>query len=139
MTPNPQAEQVVAVTDEMVERARAAYAKVKRFYTADFPEGSIRSVADLDRNDDNAWREALTAAIAAMKQAGWQPIETAPKDGSYVLLYDDRYLHSDTSYLIAQWDGDYWWGHRTKSGKCFIWREATHWQPLPAAPTEASR
>lgn len=61
----------------------------------------------------------------------WQPIETAPKDGTFVLLTDSD---CDPCWLIAQWTRDAWWGQRTPSGKCTIWRVATHWMPLPEPP-----
>lgn len=67
----------------------------------------------------------------------WQPIETAPKDGSFIQLYDNRFKHSHASYLMAQYDGGIWWGQRTKSGKAIIWREATHWKHLEAPPSAA--
>lgn len=64
----------------------------------------------------------------------WQPIDSAPRDGTYVLLYDDRFLHSVDSYLIARYEHGDWWGRPTKSGISHLWREATHWQHLPAPP-----
>jgi len=60
----------------------------------------------------------------------WRHIKTAPKDGTFVLLYDARYLHSPSSYLIGQFQDDSWWGQRTASGKCIVWNGATHWKPL---------
>lgn len=65
---------------------------------------------------------------------GWQPIETAPKDGRKVLLYDSGYVHSDSSYLIAGFDMGAWWGQSTRSGVSIVWRNATHWMPLPEPP-----
>jgi hypothetical protein len=48
----------------------------------------------------------------------WQPIETAPKDGTEVLLY-----HPDLG--MACWP---WWGRQGP------WHEVTHWMPLPPPP-----
>lgn len=68
----------------------------------------------------------------------WQPIETAPKDGTAVLLYSPRMPGLD----IGRWydergpssddpgHPDGWFG--------FIFTpwgtEPTHWMPLPASP-----
>jgi hypothetical protein len=53
----------------------------------------------------------------------WQPIETAPQDGTAVLVWDREEL------LIAWWAGLAWlYGPDMKT--CF----PTHWQPLPAPP-----
>ncbi|MCZ7854993.1 hypothetical protein O9X81_00020 [Agrobacterium salinitolerans] len=61
------------VTDEMLKRAIEAYAK----------ETGAEDW-QLDGWINSAIRAALEAALSAQVQdvAGWQPIETAPKDGS---------------------------------------------------------
>ena len=66
--------------------------------------------------------------------SAWQPIETAPRDGQFIVLYDARYLHTPDSYLIAKFHHGMWWGQKLPSGKSRLWREATHWQPLPEPP-----
>jgi len=64
---------------------------------------------------------------------GWLPIETAPKDGTRIQLFDaDRKLQQ----MIGAWKFDGWWSDATPSGKSFIWADATHWRELPAPPTE---
>lgn len=53
---------------------------------------------------------------------GWQPIETAPKDGTDILLYED--FEPDVcrgSFLGGEWCRN--------SCKPF-WREPTHWMPI---------
>lgn len=82
-----------------------------------------------------------------MPENDWQPIETAPKDGTWVLLYGRPYtgqsptevsryvsetyeiwerVDEATKRLVRQesgyWDGDIW---------------PTHWRPLPAPPEPA--
>ncbi len=75
-------------------------------------------------------RDALSALIDSQR---WQPIETAPKDGSYVLLaWDGQCIMShwlDNSNTTAPWKGFTVMGLRPwPKGK------PTHWQPLPAPP-----
>lgn len=68
----------------------------------------------------------------------WQPIETAPKNGTTVLLFTPyRHIDSDPTSGIRTgfwckydqlWDRDY-------SSKRMAKAEApTHWMPLPSAP-----
>jgi hypothetical protein len=59
---------------------------------------------------------------------GWQPIETAPKDGTPVLLAHGK-AHRHVSFCTFSdgcwyqcWDGE------------VISRNITHWMPLPPAP-----
>ena len=61
----------------------------------------------------------------------WQPIETAPRDGTPVDLF-----HKDGFRLTDEWwvyeeDGEGFW-----SGSLCPDSEFTHWMPLPNPPTE---
>ena len=57
----------------------------------------------------------------------WQPIETAPKDGTDVLLYEDG------EQYVARW-------FKTDGGQFFNEAEyqhnPTHWMHLPNPPTK---
>ena len=64
----------------------------------------------------------------------WQPIETAPKDGSKVLLTD-----GDRTEIA------HWWG-KAQEGFWEVWtcepfyedfKQPTHWMPLPQPPKKA--
>jgi len=56
---------------------------------------------------------------------GWQPIQTAPKDGSPFLGCDPDYI------FVTIWDrGNR--VHLTDTGRGFCY--PTHWMPLPAPP-----
>lgn len=72
----------------------------------------------------------------------WQPIETAPKDGSHILLYSPQDVHSA---FVGFWKdghkfGRYWMAAGPEGEACDCaggWqytRQPTHWMPLPAAP-----
>lgn len=71
--------------------------------------------------------------IAALaQQAQWQPIETAPKDGTFVLIgFGD-------SVGEARWVENAWyWANNDPGdswGRPVYEHEATHWMPLPAPP-----
>lgn len=77
--------------------------------------------------------DCVAQAIARVKIAegkGWLSIESAPKDGSQILMTNrtqDMFIARYAGIKIDKWiyhDGDY---------TCYVYRP-THWQPLPAPP-----
>ena len=63
--------------------------------------------------------------------AGWQPIETAPKDGQAILVTDGMNCY------CVEWDEEFdWWTvDDNKLGPFRLRGSApTHWTPLPPAP-----
>lgn len=76
--------------------------------------------------------------------SGWQPIETAPKDGTRILLGGGKMFCEAledwvTAPLSAQWEHSYWLVGGTESGYvCLGVDDPTHWMPLPAPPESAS-
>ena len=77
-------------------------------------------------------------------EAIWHPIETAPKDGTYVLItggapgygWDGRRHDFPTppcvvaAFLEPQWQFAYY-----DSGFYGIWINPTHWMPVPPPPS----
>ena len=67
---------------------------------------------------------------AEQKMTQWQPITTAPKDGTWILVFDQS---SDHTVNLATWlaldDGS--WVEPYEQWTTF---KPTHWQPLPDAP-----
>ena len=76
----------------------------------------------------------------------WQPIETAPRDGTKIILYVEG------SVVEGHFDDHYGWGDDTEAEK---WRVVslpfhgcdccshpnalpTHWHPLPAPPKDVA-
>jgi hypothetical protein len=97
-------------------------------------------------------RQKLAKAGAeSIKPAGWQPIETAPRDGTLVLVYCEegnitevrgniavaRHIH-DLEWvggrLTSEWEYAKYDAPHTVDGKGSYVVIATHWQPLPEPP-----
>lgn len=66
----------------------------------------------------------------------WQPIETAPKDGTDILLLCVSKARSfgGTRVLQGSWSGNT--GYEKWYTMCNYVMQPTHWMPLPAAPAE---
>src|SRR5260221_11455258 len=68
-----------------------------------------------------------TTAKAEEKLTVWQPIETAPKDRTKVILYIPPYEYLYTGkYFDKQWSIDQWHTGRGDN--------PTHWMPFPDPP-----
>ena len=64
--------------------------------------------------------------------ADWQPIETAPKDGTRVLVYQPGHLHMIGTYgAFGYYFGPHWWSNGVTIAP-------THWMPLPEFPSRCS-
>lgn len=80
----------------------------------------IDEIKELKRQLSEAKRQAVPE---------WQPIETAPKDETEILIYTIRgncYVVSYDDLLAAPW--------RIRNDKELYRHAPTHWMPLPAAP-----
>lgn len=126
----------------------------------------VREALAFVRHRDSQWHDdaVVTPAIATLNaviaEMGWQPIETAPKDGTDVLIWKDM---GDTPVVhiawyrskeewedsgkycgfcetIEEWEG--WWSYTENSvsqSKLDGHHAPTHWMPLPAAPGSEKR
>jgi hypothetical protein len=67
----------------------------------------------------------------------WKPIESAPKDGTRVLLW---LKGNGNEHVIGRWKPQYegdafpWYGDA--GYESFKENLVTHWQPLPAPPSQ---
>jgi hypothetical protein len=72
-----------------------------------------------------------------MDERQWQPIETAPKDGTRVLVFEATY-----GMAVAAWDSYWQWVERGADYATEVWGngtiEPTHWMPLPQPPEHSS-
>lgn len=69
--------------------------------------------------------DALIAAVSRSALGDWQPIETAPKDGTWILGV--RNADERPCYAVVNWEGIWTDGEYTYS-------LLTHWIPLPPPP-----
>jgi hypothetical protein len=81
-----------------------------------------------DHDTDNAAFIGWKAARAALRSLPeWQPIETAPKDGSSVLLFEPDGL----GRFVGYWNVP----RQAFAALTSVWEtEPTYWQPLPQPP-----
>jgi transglutaminase-like putative cysteine protease len=63
----------------------------------------------------------------------WKTIDSAPKDGTEILLFNHAYLGGDTpQQVVGHWATHGW---RESYADEYAICEATHWMPLPPPPS----
>ena len=112
-----------------------------------------------DRDMSQSYNLALDhaiAAVSALPDAGWRDIESAPKDGTCVLVYFSRLtwrdmqgnpcsfgeLRDHVERFETGWFQDGQWyesgtGHDMFEGWQTEEQQPTHWMPLPPPPEKA--
>ena len=111
--------------DALTKRLEDDLDELDRWRKSHHEEGS-------DYNPDYcAARDALKEHLKYCQE--WKPIDTAPKDGTEILLYWAREARRNGvgSIVICAWDGEDW---VDEDGYSF-W-DPTHWMPLPTPPNE---
>jgi hypothetical protein len=99
----------------------------------------------MQSNDGRRDVSALSEWLGA-----WQPIETAPRDGTWVLLSGGECDHDEesdakTRSVVGQWSNycngstvDWHWQFAWYDGGYYgEYKKPTHWMPLPAPPQSA--
>ena len=88
--------------------------------------------------------EAASAVAPQVDAPRWMPIESAPKDGTHVLIANDApgSVHPREGYYVPphqRYDNEpenpRWWRLAGSSEELVHGRTPTHWQPMPAAPS----
>lgn len=84
---------------------------------------------------------ALSTMRPTKPVSGWQPIETAPKDGTKVDLYsvDRKERYPDCKWLKNEW---HYWGLDGFDNMDWVrlgkYENPSHWMPLPSLPKQES-
>jgi hypothetical protein len=111
-----------------------AFEQVKKV-TIEFKDGSVAQ-SSLFGNDAllvNALREECKIYKSWLE---WKPIETAPKDGTWILVYKKLELNGfnkivwETDKFIVRWHNNGWY----KNNGLFTVDNITHWINLPKTP-----
>ena len=63
----------------------------------------------------------------------WQPIETAPKDGTKFLAFEDGDYYGCSFNWEDDEEGTIYWNTYCGQPACYT-PEPTHWMPLPEGP-----
>ena len=84
--------------------------------------------------------EALEDQLAAAQEeipneTAWQPIETAPKDGSWIVVTS---THNQYYRACVQFYDCNWCDTREVTHDDLMENAATHWIPMPKSPNGAS-
>ena len=97
----------------------------------------------MKRRHNDAWDKLAVLARErdeARAASQWQPISTAPKDGTEVLVYglSSRAEFNEPGRYVAQWCKAYglgpdWYMTGTEEP---VYVKATKWMPLPQPPKE---
>lgn len=113
---------------------------------------AVHTIVRCTGNDDfppRVYRAMLAAAPEPPPQMTWQPIESAPRDGTWFVaaMFDDEYgpqyeVGAYDPLIHAQYEpaGDGLF--RKVESIAYEWQgfsnfaHMTHWMPLPAPPTE---
>jgi Protein of unknown function (DUF551) len=84
--------------------------------------------------------EAAALAAAPAEEDGWRPIETAPKDGTWILGWSKCGAVED---CIQVWRCYYefheGWFWQNAADTSDLDHQPTHWRPLPPAPEGGER
>ena len=91
-------------------------------------QGSVQVFTE----DDNGTSRPVEKSISSE----WQPIETAPKDGTLILGRIFFGSHTCDSYSLISWNETGWNDHPIITYKEGEEQGPTHWWPLPAISKE---
>jgi hypothetical protein len=79
--------------------------------------------------DDTILRGTITCPECTAKEPDWDTIDTAPRDGTLVLLYNKRWRDQDIGMFHPDLLGGVWYLIRGLNPV-----EPTHWKPIGNLP-----
>ena len=108
--------------------------------------GSDSRVPDLVWTScSHPWHQIAASPAPAQEPCVWQPIETAPRDGTRFDVWAKAWLPAFDRFEYRRFADCYWRDSEPmgawRAGVVGVdkgWR-ATHWMPLPAPPSTPSR
>lgn len=137
MTDSPLVEQVALALGAELKRSCVhlgkcyAWADAERSY-----EGNILAEVDGEIDLEDLARAAITILQPLLDERGWRPIESAPKDGTVILLHG-TYKDGSGQCSVALWSDGHGWVDDVDFDP--LWHQnPTHWMPLPEAPKQTS-
>ena len=89
------------------------------------------SMGWVEANDRDAMRPTESEYIRADLLPQWQPIGTAPKDGSFIIGHGDGVAIENCPYIMEWSEGDGWVEAYSE-----VDVTPTHWMPLPTPPVQ---
>lgn len=106
----------------------AVYAQSIGVFANEFLRNGEISDSPAKRRAQKDW-EAIRAKLGEF--AGWQPIETAPKDGTSVIVFGPTdAVQYDGGICVASWTQGGWGTPE------YYQPTPAYWQPLPEPPCE---
>ena len=126
-----------ALTDDNIQKAHTAY---ERAWLDDFKIKRNHSSDKADAAAVLAMRQSLVSALLAVEPTPmpWQPIETAPKDGTMVWLGKPYTIRTGFwSNNVSGWI-DYARSENFGGPQGLVF-EPTHWMRLPAPPEAGTK
>jgi len=91
------------------------------------------ALARAEHDDLSVAGELADAVTELLAEREWQPIETAPKDGRFVLLGLER----NGSIFVGRRGTENGYYRKFASFPGGWTKPASHWQPLPSPPAQA--
>lgn len=117
-----------AFTHEELQNVIGCLEKIKAEHGEGFEEHALKKLKRAESKHLAATPEDQTIEPDA-RVAEWQPIETAPKDGSVVVLSDGKYV-AEGSWWTGDTDGVHKWiSESLYEGEPYELENVTHWQP----------